>query len=161
MAKAGYLPKVTLMGSYSVTNPNVDNGFQREFAGIWNIGVLVCVPVLNWGDVAYKVRASKNATAMAQMELDDAREKGELQVSQSTFKGNEAAKKLALAETSCKRAEENLRCANVGFREGVMQSTTVMEAQTAWLQAHSQKIDAEIEVMLSRSNLKKAKGILQ
>ena len=161
MAKAGYLPKVTLMGSYSVTNPNVYNGFQREFAGIWNIGVLVCVPVLNWGDVAYKVRASKNATAMAQMELDDAREKVELQVSQSTFKVNEAAKKLALAETSCKRAEEYLRCANVGFREGVMQSTTVMEAQTAWLQAHSQKIDAEIEVMLSRSNLKKAKGILQ
>lgn len=161
LAKSGYLPKVTLIGSYSMTNPNVYNGFQREFAGIWNIGVLVSVPVLNWGDVTYKVRASKNATAMAQMELNDAREKVDLQVNQSTFKVNEAAKRLALAETSCKRAEENLRCANIGFREGVMQSTTVMEAQTAWLQAQSQKIDAEIEMLLSRSNLKKAKGILQ
>ena len=161
MAKAGYLPKVMLTGSYSMTNPNVYNGFQREFAGIWNIGVLVCVPVFNWGDVTYKVRASKNATAMAQMELDEAREKVDLQVSQSTFKVSEAEKKLALAKTSCKRAEENLRCANIGFREGVMQSTTVMEAQTAWLQAHSQKIDAEIELILSHTNLKKAKGILQ
>ncbi|MGN0221470.1 MAG: TolC family protein [Prevotella sp.] len=161
LAKSGYLPKITLMGSYSVTNPNVYNGFQREFAGIWNIGVLVSVPVLNWGDVTYKVRASKNATAMAQMELNDAHEKVNLQVSQCTFKVNEAAKKLALVETSCKRAEENLRCANIGFREGVLQSTTVMEAQTAWLQAHTQKIDTEIEMLLSRSNLKKAKGILQ
>ena len=41
-----------------------------------------------------------------------------------------------------------------------MQSTEVMEAQTAWLQAQSQRIDAEIDVKLSRVNLKKALGTL-
>lgn len=41
-----------------------------------------------------------------------------------------------------------------------MTSTTVMEAQTAWLQAQSQKIDAEIDVRLSHVNLKKALGTL-
>jgi outer membrane protein TolC len=35
-----------------------------------------------------------------------------------------------------------------------------MEAQTAWLQAKSQRIDAEIDVRLSQVNLKKAMGTL-
>lgn len=41
-----------------------------------------------------------------------------------------------------------------------MQSTDVMEAQTAWLQAQTQKIDAEIDVKLSQVNLQKALGTL-
>jgi len=59
------------------------------------------------------------------------------------------------------RAEENLRTATLGFREGVISSTTVMEAQTAWLQAQSQKIDAEIDVKLSEVNMQKAIGTLR
>ena len=160
VAKAGHLPKVMLTGGYMTTNPNVYNGFQRRFAGTWNIGVMVTVPVWNWNDVTYKVRAAKNQAMIAELELDDVREKVELQVSQGNFRVNEAAKKLRLANASTKRAEENLRCANLGFREGVMQSTEVMEAQTAWLQAQSQRIDAEIDVKLSRVNLKKARGTL-
>ena len=88
-------------------------------------------------------------------------EKIELQVNQSAFKVSEANKKLELARTSTAKADENLRTANLGFREGVISATTVMEAQTAWLQAQSQKIDAEIDVKLSQVNLQKALGTLQ
>jgi outer membrane protein TolC len=35
-----------------------------------------------------------------------------------------------------------------------------MEAQTAWLQAQTQKIDAEIDVRLTQVGLKKSLGIL-
>ena len=160
VAKAGHMPKVMLTGGYTATNPNVYNGFSRSFAGVWNIGVMVTVPVWNWNDVTNKVRAAKNQATIASLELNDVREKVDLQVNQCNFKVNEAAKKLRLANASTERAEENLRCANLGFREGVMQSTDVMEAQTAWLQAQSQKIDAEIDVKLSQVNLQKALGTL-
>ena len=160
LIKAGNLPQVALVGGYAVSNPNMYNGFERKFGGVWNIGVLVRVPVWNWGDVAYKVRAAKGASAIATLELDEAKEKIELQVNQSSFRLNEANKKLKLAKASTRRAEENLRTANIGFREGVIQSTTVMEAQTAWLQAQSQRIDAEIDVRLSQTNLQKALGTL-
>ena len=159
--KAGNLPQVALMGGYAVSNPNVLNGFQKKFGGFWNVGVLVRIPIWNWGDVAYKVRASKGATAIANLELEEAREKIELQVNQSTFKVGEANKRLALAEASIQRAEENLRTANLGFSEGVISPTVVMEAQTAWLQAQSQKIDAEIDVKLTQVDLQKALGTLR
>ena len=81
-------------------------------------------------------------------------------VAQSRFKVDEAAKRLEMSIKNLANAEENLRCANVGFREGVMESTEVMAAQTAWQQAQTQKIDAEIEVKLTQVNLKKALGVL-
>ncbi len=161
LLKAGNLPQVAIVGGYAVSNPNMYNGFERKFGGVWNIGVLVRVPVWNWGDVTYKVRAAKGASTITALELDEAREKIELQVNQSSFRLNEASKKLKLAKASTRRAEENLRTANIGFREGVIQSTTVMEAQTAWLQAQSQRIDAEIDVRLSQTNLQKALGTLE
>ena len=161
LLKAGNLPQVLLVGGYSATNPNVYNGFQRKFSGAWNIAVLMRVPIWNWGDVAYKVRAAKGATTIATLELEEAREKMELQVSQSDFRVNEANKKLEMAKASQQKAEENLRTANLGFQEGVISSTTVMEAQTAWLQAQSQLIDAQIDVQLSRVNLQKSLGTLR
>ena len=159
--KAGNLPQVLLTGGYAVSNPNVFNGFEKKFAGVWNVGVIVRIPVWNWGDVTYKVRASKGATTIANLELDDVREKIELQVNQSVFQVEEANKKLEMAKANTRKADENLRTADLGFREGVISSTTVMEAQTAWLQAQSEKIDAEIGVRLSQVNLQKAMGTLQ
>ena len=159
--KAGNLPQLALMGGYAVSNPNVLNGFEKKFGGFWNVGVLLRVPIWNWGDVKYKVRASKGATAIANLELEEAREKIELQLNQTNFKVNEAYKRLALAKSSISRAEENLRTANLGFREGVISPTVVMEAQTAWLQAQSQKIDAEINVKLTQVDQQKAMGTLR
>ena len=159
--KAGNLPQVLLVGGYTTTNPNLYNGFQRKFGGAWNVAVMLRVPIWNWGDVAYKVRAAKGATTIATLELEEAREKMELQVNQSNFRVNEAYKRLEMAQASQQRADENLRTANLGFQEGVISSTTVMEAQTAWLQAQSQRIDAEIDVQLSRVNLQKSLGTLR
>ena len=159
--KAGNLPMVALTGGYAVTNPSLFNGFERKFQGFWNVGVMVRVPIWNWGDVMYKVRASKGATSIANIELQEAREKIELQVNQNTFRVGEANKKLAMAQSNIARADENLRTANLGFKEGVISATTVMEAQTAWLQAQSQKIDAEIDVRLSQVELQKSLGILE
>lgn len=159
--KAGNLPQVLLTGGYMVSNPSLVNGFRRRFEGMWNAGVMLRIPLWNWGDVRYKVRAAKSSTAIARLELEEAREKVELQVNQVAFKVDESNKKLAMARANIKRAEENLRTANLGFKEGVIQVSTVMEAQTAWLQAKSQEIDAEIDVKLSQVEMRKALGELR
>ncbi len=158
--KAGNLPQLMLTGGYAVSNPNTFNGFEKKFAGFWNVGVMLRVPVWNWGDVKYKVRASKASTAMVSLELDDARELIDLQVRQSNFKVNEAYKKLTMAQSNVANADENLRMANLGFKEGTVSFTTVMEAQTAWQLAQTQKIDAEIGVKISQVELQKALGTL-
>ena len=62
---------------------------------------------------------------------------------------------------SREKAEENLRYATLGFREGVIATSNVLEAQTAWLSAQSEKIDAQIDVKLTEIYLKKSLGTLQ
>lgn len=161
LVRAAYLPQVLLTGGYVATNPNVFNGFERKLSGMWNVGVMVRVPLWNWMEGTYKVRASRIATTIVELERDDIREKIDLHVSQSQFKVKEANRRLAMATKNVENAEENLRCANLGFKEGVIPTTDVMAAQTAWVQAQSQKIDAEVDVKMSQVNLKKALGVLQ
>lgn len=160
IARAGHLPQVALMTGAIFSNPSTYNSFERKFKGAFNIGVMVRIPVFDWGETMYNIRATKCATNLAQLKLAEAEEMVELQISQCTFRVREANKNLATARKNIERAEENLRCANLGFKEGVMQTTDVMAAQTAWLQAQTQKVDAEIDVKLSETSLKKALGEL-
>ena len=160
VTRSEYMPSLALMGSYMMTNPSVFNGFEKKFKGMWNVGVVLQVPIWHWGEGLYKVKAAKAEARIAQYQLDDAKEKIELQVNQSVFKVNEAAKKLTMAEKNLEKANENLRYATLGFEEGVIAASNVLEAHTAWLSAQSEKIDAQIDMKLADIYLKKAEGRL-
>ena len=161
VTRAEHLPSIALMGNYMVTNPSVFNSFENKFKGMWNVGVMVQLPIWHWGEGIYKTKAAKAEARIAQYQLQDVREKIELQVNQAAFKVNEAGKKLVMASKNMEKAEENLRYATLGFREGVIATSNVLEAQTAWLSAQSEKIDAQIDVKLTEIYLKKSLGTLQ
>lgn len=160
VTRAEHLPTVALMGNYIVSNPSVFNGFENKFRGMWNVGVAVQIPIWNWGEGVYKVKSAKAEARIAEYQLDDAKEKIELQVNQSVFKVNEASKKLVMAQKNMEKANENLRYATLGFEEGVIPALNLLEAQTAWLSAQSEKIDAQIDVKLTEIYLKKSLGTL-
>ena len=161
ITRSEHLPSIALMGNYMVTNPSVFNGFENKFKGMWNVGVMVQIPIWHWGEGLYKTRAAKAEARITQYQLEDAREKIELQVNQAAFKVNEAGKKLVMASKNMEKAEENLRYATLGFKEGVIATSNVLEAQTAWLSAQSEKIDAQIDVKLTEIYLKKSLGTLK
>ncbi len=158
LIKATNRPQILATGGVLVTNPSAFNGFEKKFGVDWTIGVMARIPIWNWKDTEYKVNAAKAASNIAEMELEEATELIELQVSQNKFKITEAQRKLTVAKKNIEKAEESLRCANLGFAEGVMTSTEVMAAQTAWLQAETSRIDAEIELVLAQLSLKKNLG---
>lgn len=160
IALAEMLPNVALAANYFVTNPNVINGFKNDFAGMFNVGVMVKVPLSGWWEGTYRRNSAKAETRIKTLEWQDAREKIELQVNQSVYKVNEAGKKLIASSRNMENAEENLRRANFGFEEGVIPALNLMEAQTAWVSARSSLIDAQIEVKLTEVYLSKALGKL-
>ena len=160
IALAEMLPNVALAANYFVTNPNVFNGFKNDFAGMFNVGVMVKVPLSGWWEGTYRRNSAKAETRIKTLEWQDAREKIELQVNQSVYKVNEAGKKLIASSRNMENAEENLRRANFGFEEGVIPALNLMEAQTAWVSARSSLIDAQIEVKLTEVYLSKALGNL-
>ena len=160
IALAEMLPNLALAANYFVTNPNVFNGFKNDFAGMFNVGVMVKVPLSGWWEGTYRRNSAKAETRIKTLEWQDAREKIELQVNQSVYKVNEAGKKLIASSRNMENAEENLRRANFGFEEGVIPALNLMEAQTAWVSSRSSLIDAQIEVKLTEVYLSKALGKL-
>ncbi len=158
LIKASNRPQVLAMGGVLVSNPTVYHGFEKKFGVDWTVGIMARIPIWDWNSSKYKMEAAKAATNIAELELDEATELIELQVAQNKFKVTEAQRKLNVSVKNIEKAEENLRCANLGFSEGVMTSTEVMAAQTAWMQAKTQRIDAEIELILAHLNLKKNLG---
>ena len=81
-----------------------------------------------------------------------------MQVTQLRKQREEAYEHLRMAESNLENAEENMRVATIGFEEGVIEANTALAAQTAWLQAHSEYIDAGIELQMNAVNLRKAEG---
>lgn len=160
VVKSDMLPKVALVGTYSFSNPNMFDGFKNRFNGAFSVGAMVTIPIWHWGGNYNKYRAAKSKTTIARLELENAKEMINLQVSQSAFKAQEAMKTYEMTVSNLTKANENLRQANVGFREGVMTTDNVMEAQTAWLKANSEKVDAMIDVHLCDVYLSKVLGTL-
>ena len=160
VVRSEMLPSLALTGGYLVSNPSLLNGFENKFRGMWNVGVMLSVPIFHWNEGIYKVKAAKSEANIARLQQADAQEKIALQVNQSLFRNTEAQRRLALAEKNMEKAEENLRYAQKGFKEGVIPVSNVMEAQTAWLSAQSDKVDAQVDLKLAQTYLQKAMGTL-
>ena len=160
IVRADYLPTVALTGNYLVTNPSAHNGLANDFHGMWNVGVVAKVPLYHFGEGMNKYRKAKTDKIITQYQLEDARGKVSLQASQYEKKIAEADSRLEMALKNMENAEENLRIANIGFQEGVVESQLVLAAQTAWLKAHSEEIDARIDRIMATVYLRQVTGQL-
>lgn len=160
VVRADGLPTVAVTANYAVTNPNVFNGFQNKFGGFFSAGVLVNVPIFHGTEAIQKTKKAKAEAALTQYRLDDAKEMISLQVAQLRQQEGEALEKLTMAESNLENAEENLRVATAGWNEGMIASNVVLQAQTAWLQAHSEYIETGVELQMCSVNLAKAEGRL-
>lgn len=161
VALSDMLPKVAVIGAYGFSNPNMFNGFAKRFNGAFSVGATLSIPIWHWGGNYNKYRAAKSEETIMKLRLSDARDLVDLQVNQASFKAQEAYKTYDMTSTNLAKADDNLRTANLAFKEGVATTDNVMEAQTAWLKAHSEQIDAMIDVYLCNTYLSKALGTLQ
>lgn len=160
IAESRFLPDAALTAGYSVTNPNLYDGLQSTFGGGYQIGVVVHVPLFHFGERVHTLQAAKSEKKVANLQLEEAMEKVELDVLQARFRNEESVKKAKMTAANNTKAEENLQYAKIGFDAGAIAISTLMEAQTAWLKANSENIDAQIDVRLCRAYLQKALGNL-
>ena len=158
IARADMLPTVALTANYLVMNPNMNHGFKNDFGEHMAAGVLVSVPLFHGTEALQKTRKAKAEARIYQSRYDDACEMIEMQVTQLRQQTREAEEHLEMAQANLASADENLRTATIGFEAGVVDVNTTLGAQTAWMKAHSEYIDAGIELQLNNSRLKAALG---
>ena len=158
VAKSEMLPQVAAFAAYHASNPNSYNGFENKFGFAFSMGAMVKVPLWHWGGLSNKYKEALAESRLQKVKIEDAREKISLQVNQATFRYEEAWKTFDKTKSNLIEANENLRCSQLAFREGVANLETVIAAQTAWLQACSENIDAQIDILLCDVYLSKVTG---
>ena len=160
VARSEMMPKLAAVAALHATNPNSYNGFENRFGAGFSVGATLRMPLWHWGGLSNKVKAAQVEANVKRLELDDAKEKIALQISQAAFSYQEAFKTLDATRANLAQADENLRIAGIAFKEGMGTIDEVLAAQTAWLKANSDKIDAEINVQLTQEYLNKVMGTL-
>ena len=157
VAASTLLPNIAIQGSYAVTNPNVFNGFNNSFGGALSAGVVVNIPLCHASSF-YAVKAARHKSAEVQYQMQEAKEKIELQVNKLNFELDVANRKMTQAQSNLENAEANLRLATEAFANGVVSSNDLMMAQTAWLSAQTEIVETDIEIRMCRLYLDQALG---
>ena len=151
---AELLPKLYGFASYSATNPNSFNGQKKEFGGQYYLGAMLQVPISDLFSGTFRRRQAKAEHRIKQLELAEARSKITLQMKQALRSADDARRAYTTALKAVEMARENMRYAEVGYKEGVIPLLNYTMAQTAWMSAQDSLIDAQIRVLLSESKLK-------
>src|SRR5574344_2033937 len=161
IAWSRFMPNIVATGNYIATNPNMYNGFDKSLNGMFTLGVGLVMPLFHFGERCRTLSAAKHSTRIAQLTEEEAIEKMELQVNQMQFKVNEAQKQSLMTTNNIEKAQENLKDAKEGFDAGVIPLTDYMGAQTAFVSAKSENIDAKINSIMTKIYLDKSLGNLK
>ena len=161
MAGAGLQPNIIAQASYMYTNPNFENGNSSNWdgKGFFSAGVVVNVPIVHADDIL-RYKAAKHAANVVAMKTEETRELLTLQTTQASQKLAEAQQKIAVAQLTQKNAEEVLRMARASFDAGLITASELMQAQTLWLSAATDLVDAQTEAKTIETQLRKYLGKL-
>jgi len=162
LAAAGLQPNIVANAGYIYTNPNAENGVRSDWKGqgFFSAGVVVNVPIVHADDIL-RYKAAKHAAKAVSLETEETRELLTLQTTQAAQKLTEAQQKIVLARLTQKNATEVLRMAEESFAAGMVTASELMQAQTAWLSAATDVVDAEVEAKTMETKLKKYTGRLR
>ena len=153
---AGLQPNIVAQANYVYSNLSADNGLSSDWRGkgFFTAGIAVNIPIAHADDI-YRLKAAKHSVRAAQLKVDETRELLELQVVQANQRVLEAQQKVAMTRLAVKNSEEVLRLAQESFKAGMIPVSELMQAETAWMAACTDKIDAEIEAKVTESYFKR------
>ena len=153
------LPQVALTGGYNYANPNRDIvPPTSDWEDTWDIGVGVSWSVFDGGRrSANEARARAQADA-AREQLRELDRGIRLEVTQRALELRTAEARLAVAERSVESAAESRRVAGDRYREGVIPSSELLDAEVAHERAALARTEALAVLRLAAAGLDRAVG---
>lgn len=156
-----YLPTVSLFGDYYYQRPNQRiQPTLNAFRGTWDAGVVVSLPIWNWGETGDKVEQARVQHEQADLASEQMADAVYLDVTQSYLNFKQAIDRIGVAKETVKDAEESYRISDQKFKVGLVTNTDLMDAEMALLQAKLNYTQALTGLEIARINLEQATGQL-
>lgn len=158
MAVAGNLPNVVMNVNYLMANRNWEHGIKEGFGATYNVGVTMQVPITGWIGGGYRIHAKQVSERIREDEIALAKEKVMLDVQQAVLRYQQALRALDKATIAKEHAEVNMQKMNLSFAEGLISPTLLLTAETSWMQASMELVDAQIALKRAELEYNRAVG---
>jgi len=160
IARSQYWPAVSGFYERSFSKPDPHNGTLIDWGYIWNAGVSVSFPVFDGFAREGSVIQQKARFKQAQINLVDAEETTLFEITKALLSIHDAEEFVHSQRLNLTRAEEGLRLAEVGYKEGTNTQVEMIDAQSALTEAMANYYQSIYTHIISKLDLQKSMGTL-
>ncbi|MFI3304411.1 MAG: TolC family protein [Rikenellaceae bacterium] len=161
LAESDFKPSISALASYGYTNGLTFNSSTLMNNTTFTGGVMLNIPIFNWGEGRRKVSAARREVKMAENTKEDLELKMTLELMQSINAYNEARAEVSLMEDTLLQAEENLRQSEKLYLSGMETLSEYLEAQAIWQKAMSDLIESKSNQRLAHIRYNRSRGVLK
>ncbi len=157
--RAGGRPQISVAAGYDYANPNRRIlPPEAEWKGSWDVSVNVALRLFDGGQARAAVRRAQASAEALRAQLLDLDSVIRLEVTQYFTERATAHAAVAVADRSLASANENRRVASDRYREGLIPSSDLLDAEAALLHAGLGLTEALAQVRIAGSQLEAALG---
>jgi len=160
-ARSGLWPEVdaVLTGTYSRPDPHSQT--RIEWGEAWNAGLALTYHLFEGFRTWARIKQERLTLQQRKIELRDTEERILLDIHQALLSLEDAARFVESQEANVQQAQEALRLAQVGFRQGVRKEVEVLDARRALTLARANYARAVYDHEMARLRLELATGTLE
>jgi len=160
VAKSGYLPQINAFYNYILGKPDPYIVTNDDWENAWFAGINVTIPIFDGLVREGRITQEKASLRKREIGLVDARERALFEVRTAILNLRDADESVNVQKLTVEQAKEGLRLAEVGYREGILDQVSVLDARSALTKAQLFYYKSLFDHSLARLDLHRAMGIL-
>lgn len=160
IARSKYYPVISGYYSNTWSKPDPHNLLEIEWGHAWQGGITASVPIFDGFSREGEIVTQKARLKQGQIDLIDAEENALFELTKAQLGIENTAEFIESQRLNLTRAEESLRLAEVGYREGAKTQLEMIDAQAALTTARANQYQAIYSHIIAKLDFQKAMGTL-
>ncbi len=158
--RSRYWPRINGFYDSTWSRPDPHNSTEIEWGRAWHAGLEASFPLFDGFAREGEVLSQKARVRQSQVDLVDAEETALFELAAGLLSIKDAEEFVQSQRLNLVRAEEGLRLAEVGYREGTNTQVEVIDAQAALTRARALYYESVYSHIIAKLVLRKAMGTL-
>ncbi|MDH4239219.1 MAG: TolC family protein [Phycisphaerae bacterium] len=155
-----YWPAINAYYTNTWSKPDPHSMMQIEWGRAWQAGVMASLPIFDGFAREGDIIAQKARLKQAQVDLIDAEETALFELTKAQLSIQNAKEYVESQRLNLTRAQEGLRLAEVGYKEGANTQVEMIDAQAALTTARVNYYQAIYSHIIAKLYLQKAMGTI-
>jgi outer membrane protein len=159
IARSATLPQAGLAAGYDYARPNTRVlPLVDEWNGTWSVGVTVSINAFDGGRTSAAAAQARALSEALRHQLEDLVRRIRLDVESRVLDLGVSRATVEVAERNLEAAGENVRVSHDRYREGLIPSSELLDAEAAQLRAGLDRTSAATALQVALANLSRAVG---